>query len=111
MGSGNRRRLPIGALAAALGICFVVAGAALAHEGHHHDAKGTVKSITETRLELETTDGAAKSFVLSASTKYLRGKSEVEREEVAAGERAVVTYETKDGADRALEVRLAERQP
>ncbi len=79
-----------------------------AHEGHHHQAMGTVKSVAETELVVETADGKAQAFVLSEATKYLRGKAESKREAVAVGERAVVMYEKKEGADRALEVRLPE---
>ncbi|HLF55356.1 MAG TPA: hypothetical protein VI942_00780 [Thermoanaerobaculia bacterium] len=84
---------------------------AVAHEGHHHQAMGTVKSIEAAKLVLEKADGAEQTFVLSDSTRYLRGESEAKRNDVAAGERAVVMYESKDGADRALEVKLGEKKP
>lgn len=100
-------------LAMAVGLALVgmlsLPGVLSAHEGHHHQAMGTVKSVEEAKLVLETTEGKTQEFVLSGATKYLRGKLEAKRDDVTAGERAVVTYENKEGADRALEVKLGEK--
>ena len=89
----------------------VVRAAALAHEGHHHRAMGTVKLIHEERLVLALSEGKEQTFVLSEATKYLRGSAATTKGDVAAGERAVVMYESKEGAHRALEVKLGERTP
>lgn len=94
-----------------LALTFGAAAAVSAHEGHHHEARGTLKAIDAEKLDLTATDGAERRFVVSGTTKFLRGTKEIPRSEVAAGERAVVMYETKEGADRAIEVRLAERKP
>jgi hypothetical protein len=94
-----------------LTILLGLAGAALAHEGHHHEAMGTVKAIEATKLELTTTDGKERSFVLTGTTKFRRGENEVKREDVTVGERAIVMYETRDGADRAIEIKLGEKKP
>jgi len=96
-------------LAAAGFALLVVATGALAHEGHRHQAMGTVKLVHENHLQLTLQDGKEQTFVLSESTTYRRGETPTTKEGVAVGERAVVTYETKDGADRAVEVRLGER--
>jgi hypothetical protein len=88
-----------------------VGAGASAHEGHPHDTKGTIQEISEAKLVLKTTEGTEQSFALSASTKFRRGAKEAKREEAIVGERAVVIYETKDGADRAIEIRLAEKKP
>jgi hypothetical protein len=95
------------ALAASVGLAIPMA----AHEGHHHQAMGTVKVIHDDHLMLETTDGKERTFLVSVTTKYLRGKTETTREDVTAGERAVVVYETKAGADHAVEVKLGEKKP
>jgi len=83
----------------------------IAHEGHHHEAMGTVKMLHENHLMLTISEGKDQTFVLSGETKYLRGETAVTREDITAGERAVVMYETEDGADRALEVRLGAKKP
>jgi len=106
-GSREVRRL----FFAAAGLVLLVAGpAARAHEGHRHQAMGTVKLVHEEHLQLTLQDGKDQTFVLSESTTYRRGETATTKEDVAVGERAVVTYETKEGADRALEVRLGERK-
>jgi hypothetical protein len=49
--------------------------------------------------------------VLTEATKFVRGETETTKDDVSAGERAVVMYETKEGADHALEVKLGEKKP
>jgi hypothetical protein len=96
---------------ALIAVSLGVTGAALAHEGHeHHQAMGTVQAVDASKLELKGTEGTDWSFVLSEETTFRRGATDVDREDVAVGERAVVTYETEEGVDRALEVRLAEKR-
>lgn len=91
----------------ALAGALLAARPAAAHEGHRHQAMGTVASIDAARVVVSTTDGARRAFALSPATKFLRGRTEVRREEVETGERAVILYETRSGVDDALEVRLA----
>lgn len=81
-------------------------GQALAHEGHHHTAMGTVKAVEAAQLDLETKDGAAETFVLTEATVYKRGDAAAGNADVEVGERAVVMYETKEGRNLAIEVRL-----
>ena len=47
------------------------------------------------------------TFALTGETSYLRGDEAVSREDVAAGERAVVMYVKKDDVNTAIEVKLA----
>mgnify|MGYP001587411949 CR=1 FL=1 len=82
-----------------------------AHQGHRHEAKGTVQSSTAEMLNLKTVDGKEQSFAVTADTKCQRADAAARCSEIAAGERAVVTYETKEGANLALEVKLAKKQP
>jgi hypothetical protein len=107
----SHSKLPTIGVWLAFAALLVAPTAVVAHEGHHHEAMGTVKMVHEDHLMLTTTDGAEKIFVLSETTKYLRGGKAATRADVAAGERAVVMYEAKDGADHALEVKLAEKRP
>ena len=82
-----------------------------AHEGHHHQAMGTVKMIHENHLMLTISEEKEQTFVLTEATKFVRGETETTKDDVSAGERAVVMYETKEGADHALEVKLGEKKP
>lgn len=91
---------------------ILVAPAALvAHEGHHHQAMGTVKALHAEHLVLATTAGEEKTFVLSEATKIVRGEAAATKADIAVGERAVVMYESKDGADQAVEVKLRAKRP
>jgi hypothetical protein len=93
-------------LPAALALAFGLAPALAAHEGHRHQALGTVTAIDANRLELATREGGTATFTLTESTRYRRGEEAAAREEVEVGERAAVTYEEKGGARTAIEVRL-----
>jgi hypothetical protein len=105
--SASRR---LGAAVAVLAILLVGAAAAVAHEGHEHEAKGTVKAVAEKALTLDTTDGKTLELALDAQTKFLRGTREVARADVAVGERAVVKYHQMEGKLHAMEVKLAEKK-
>lgn len=87
-------------------LCMGLAAAAQAHEGHHHTTMGTVKAIDATKLDLETTEGKLESFVLTAETAYKRGDAAAVHHDVAVSARAAVMYETKDGKNVAIEVKL-----
>jgi hypothetical protein len=91
-------------------VALLVSGALAAHEGHQHKAMGTVKAIASASLDIETTEGKALSFVLSETTTFKRGDEVAKREDVAIGARVVVRYETKDGANQALEVKFGEKK-
>lgn len=95
----------------ALASLLAVASGASGHEGHRHEAMGTVTMVHEDHLMMTTTDDEKRTFVLSESTKYVRGEEATTKDDVATGERAVITYETRDGADHALEVRLGKKEP
>lgn len=91
---------------AAATLTLALAPLAQAHEGHHHNAMGTVKAATADRLELETQAGKLETFTLTAETAFKRGDAAAKREDLKSGERAVVMYETKDGRNLAIEVKL-----
>ena len=96
-------------LAVALLASLAMGRGGLAHEGHQHDAMGTVEAIDAEQIALAVSEEETLTFVLTEKTTFLRGDEAVPREEVVSGERAVVTYEEKDGIDIAVEVRLAPR--
>ncbi len=96
-------------LAAALLGALATSGGALAHEGHHHDAMGTVEAVDAEQMTLTVSEEETLTFALTDETSYLRGDEAVSREDVAAGERAVVMYEKKDEINVAIEVKLSRK--
>lgn len=92
-------------------LAMLAVGSTAAHEGDIHMAQGTVKAIAAERLDLAQEGGKVDSFVLTPSTKYLRGQTAEKREGVRLGERAIVHYEERDGSKVAKEVRLGEAKP
>ena len=87
-------------------LIFAAVVPALAHEGHHHNAMGTIRAVQANQLDLETTEGKVEAFVLTDATSYKRGDAAAKREDLAVGARAVVMYEAKDGKNLAIEVKL-----
>jgi hypothetical protein len=67
---------------------------------------GTVSSVTETQLEVETTDGRKTAVLLTPETRYLKGKAAGSAADVQAGTRVVVTTVEEKGRVRATEVRI-----
>jgi len=88
-------------------LLVLTSSATTAHEGHHHDAMGTVRAVREAQLELETQAGKIETFQLNDKTSYRRGEAAVKRENLEVGERAVVTYEMRGATNLAIEVRLS----
>ncbi|MEO8198473.1 MAG: hypothetical protein ABI689_17305 [Thermoanaerobaculia bacterium] len=101
------------AFGALIVLAFLIGSAAAlsAHEGHGHEARGTIQSIAADKLELTSTDGKVVEFMLMDSTKYLRGEIPVKREDVAPGERAIVKFHEVSAMNHAVEVRLGEKKP
>jgi len=95
----------------ALALALVASLAATAHEGHEHTARGTIQAIDATNLKLKTTDDKTLDVMITKSTKFLRGTTEVKREDVEVGERAVVGYMEMHEMLHATEVKLAEKKP
>ena len=91
-------------------VAVTVGAPAVAHEGHHHNAMGTVRTIAAAELQIETKENKLETFVLTDATTYKRGDATARREDVKVGERAVVMYETKDGKNLAIEVKLAKSE-
>jgi len=101
----------ITAILLAVGATLAAVVPAWAHEGHRHDALGTVKSVSEHGMSLTTTEGKELSFDFTAETVVKRGADEVERSDIQAGERAVVTYEAEKDGNHAVEIKLGKKKP
>lgn len=79
-------------LSAAVLAMSVVAGGAVAHEGHEHKAMGTVAAVDAKHIEVADKDGKKTSIQLTPDTKYLHGTMAAELSHVAVGQRVVVVY-------------------
>lgn len=79
---------------------------AAAHEGGL-DARGTIKEIGADEVVLATAQGKDQTYALGPDTKYRRGTAPARREDVRAGERAVVHARREGDKLHATEIRLA----
>jgi len=76
------------------------------HEAGLH-ARGTIKEIAPDHVVLTMTEGKDQTYALGPDTKFVRGEAPARREEVRAGERAVI-HARRDGERlQATEIRLA----
>ena len=85
---------------------ILAAPPALGHEGGV-DARGTIREIGPEKVVLRTAQGQDRTFTLAPDTRFRRGTASVRREEVRAGERAVVHGRRVGEKLQATEVRLA----
>ena len=90
----------------AAGLLLASAWPALAHEGHHHNAMGTIRAVQANQIDLETTEGKIEVFVLTDTTSYKRGDAAAKKEDLVVGARAAVMYEAKGGKNLAIEIKL-----
>jgi hypothetical protein len=93
-------------LGATLTVAFVFGGIATAHEGHEHKVMGKVVAMSESRIEVETTDGKKVEAALLATTKYLRDKAVAARTDVKIGERVVIVTVEEKGQKNVKQVLL-----
>jgi hypothetical protein len=70
-------------------LTLVLGASLLAHGGGEHLA-GTVKSITQDKLVLETAKHEVLTIVLTAKTKAVKSKAAGDLKDLKAGDRAVV---------------------
>jgi hypothetical protein len=81
--------------------------ASVAHPKHEHMALGTVRSVAEARLELETADGSPLSVLVTAETVIERAGGAISLEDIHPGERVAVRYvEDEEGRHVAKQVLL-----
>jgi len=85
-------------LGAAVVAVLVISATARAHEGHAHKVLGTIAAVTETQLDVKTTDGKTVAVTLGAKTIYRQGKVKADAKILKLGERVVVEAEQAVGA-------------
>jgi hypothetical protein len=78
---------------------LILAGTALAHEGHLHHVMGTVVAAAAARLDVKGTDGKALVLVVDGATKIVRGTTVIKATDLHSGERVVATYMPMKGSD------------
>jgi hypothetical protein len=79
-------RLTVFVMAAVLALPL----AAAAHPGHDHKLMGTLSSIDAKKLVMKTKEGKDVTVAVTATTKFLNGKSRGAGTELKAGMRVVV---------------------
>ena len=77
---------------AMLAFALVLPAAARAHEGHLHNALGTITSVQGEQVALKLRDGKALTVVLSGKTTVTRGKDKLDATALKVGERVSVDY-------------------
>lgn len=80
---------------------------ARAHEGHLHNALGTVSSIDGQHVVLKTTDGKSLTVMLDKETTITREKEKVDSSALKVGERLSVDYMEEKGMMMAHAIKLS----
>src|SRR3954453_17757211 len=78
-----------------------------AHEGHLHNALGTVASVELPHVNLKTTDGKTLMVMLDKETSVTRGKPKVDPSALKVGERISVDYMEEKGMNMVHAIKLA----
>ena len=86
---------------------LLVPAIARAHEGHMHNALGTVARIELPHVNLKTTDGKTLMVMLDKETTVTRGKAKVDASALKVGERVSVDYMEDKGMNMAHAIKLA----
>jgi len=69
-----------------------------AHAGHAHKVLGTIAAVSDTQLDVKTTDGKSVVVLLDTKTVYRQGKVRADAKMLKLGERVVVEAEQAEGA-------------
>jgi len=83
---------------AAVLVLLGMPAAVWAHAGHAHKVLGTISAVTDTQLDVKTTDGKSIAVLLDAKTVYRQGKVRADAKMLKLGERVVVEAEQAEGA-------------
>jgi hypothetical protein len=84
---------------------FLVAPTLFAHGGHDH-VMGTVTAVTETRLDVKTSEGKTLTIRLTGETKYEKEKKPATVKDLKPGVRVVVDADRDKEALVAKEVKI-----
>jgi hypothetical protein len=82
------------------------APSAVAHEKGGDRAMGVVESVTAERIVVKAPDGHLVTFAVTEETRFYQGEKAARREDVRAGQRAVVQGKKKGEQVEAVRVKL-----
>jgi hypothetical protein len=74
----------------------LMVGSAYAHNGMEH-VMGTVASMTDSSITVNTTDGKTQTVVTTADTKYSKMDAGIALKDIKAGDHVVIHATKKDG--------------
>jgi hypothetical protein len=83
----------------------VFAGVAYAHNGMQH-VMGTVRSITDTTITVQATDGTTQTVFVSAETKYSKSDQPATLKDIKVGDHIVIHATKKGDQLKAAEVKV-----
>lgn len=100
-------------VAAILAVALLAPAAARAHTGHVHKVMGTVSAVSETQLEVKTTEGKTEIVLVNAKTTYERDKVKQDLSALKVGDRVVIEGTQATGAKNvtAQKVRIGTAAP
>jgi len=104
--SGEMKRTVL-ALAVAL---LMTSAFALAHGDNEH-VRGTVTSITDTAITVETTAKQTRTIPITAKTMIMRGYAHLTVKDVKAGDRVVIDVDKKSKMAVEVKVGVADAAP
>jgi len=91
-------------------VAWLAPAVARAHEGHLHNALGTVASIDLPHVGIKTTAGKTLTIMLDKETTVTRGKEKLDASALKVGERVSVDYMEDKGMNMAHAVKLATKK-
>ena len=91
-------------------VALLAPAMAWAHEGHMHNALGTVSSIDLPHVNIKTTAGKTLMIMLDKDTTFTRGKEKLDASALKVGERISVDYMEDKGMNMAHAVKLAAKK-
>ena len=88
-------------------VALLAPAVAGAHEGHLHEALGTISSVDGQHVVVTTTAGKSMTVMLDKDTTVTRGKDKLDASALKVGERVSVDYMEEKGMNMAHAVKLA----
>jgi hypothetical protein len=90
-----------------LTVCTVLILSTLAFaHGNQQHVMGTVAKIDGVSITIKTTDGEAKTVMIVADTKFVKGSSPATQKDLRVGDRVVIHAKPEGGMLHATEVKI-----
>jgi hypothetical protein len=88
-----------------VGTLLILSPFVFAHGNEQH-VRGTVAKIDAASISVKTTDGEAKTVMISSDTKFVRGTSPATQQDLKVGDRVVIHVKPEGGMLHATEVQI-----